>query len=453
MSVNIRKVITHIGLLGCMYFSAVPSSFAELQPEGGIVSGGEMAGGGLARLEKYLLTLGNFLGYDLRTPTSQLPVPNNHLIENITTMLSNQQITLMKYWGAFLTQQIVASTNKFSSINCEADVIFPDSNTNLGCQKPLSALSEVGVSTGGSSSVGQKPAQTHPIKKILSATLSTPDISFCTLVANDCTNSAVSGTQESPSRKSLLDKCCSAHPHFQSAVAIRAVGSLPPPKELYADPQDKVLEQLNGSLLIDPLLYSQTSLQNTNAGNGAETSQEGLKANDQSEEARNYITYATGALAPTKQIDLTTYQNFYDKANQTTDMAAAVSAQSILGSYLSGLRTAAAQNSVAISNLYAIYARRMPQAGAADNASQALNEYRLATRRLFDPTSKSAQWVESINNASAATVQKEIAILLSEINYQLYLTRQQEERLLLTNSIMLLQLGHLVAPTPPTANE
>jgi intracellular multiplication protein IcmX len=72
--------------------------------------------------------------------------------------------------------------------------------------------------------------------------------------------------------------------------------------------------------------------------------------------------------------------------------------------------------------------------------SQAFNEFQSATWRLYDPAQSSSdnQWVNLINQSSAATVQKETAILLSEINYQLYLNRQMEERILLTNSLQLI---------------
>ena len=64
----------------------------------------------------------------------------------------------------------------------------------------------------------------------------------------------------------------------------------------------------------------------------------------------------------------------------------------------------------------------------------------MATWRLYSPTAASGeQWVDKINTASAATTQKEIAIILSEINYQIYLSRQTQERLLLTNSLIALQ--------------
>ena len=61
-----------------------------------------------------------------------------------------------------------------------------------------------------------------------------------------------------------------------------------------------------------------------------------------------------------------------------------------------------------------------------------------------------AQTLSEINQASPTTVQKEMVTLLAEINYQLYLTRQQQERLLLTNTMLLLLSSRTSAPQAPT---
>ena len=73
----------------------------------------------------------------------------------------------------------------------------------------------------------------------------------------------------------------------------------------------------------------------------------------------------------------------------------------------------------------------------------------MATWRLFNFGQQNQQqtWKDSINSASEATVQKEIAILLAEINYQMYLSRQQEERVLLTNSMIELLVANMNKPS------
>lgn len=152
-------------------------------------------------------------------------------------------------------------------------------------------------------------------------------------------------------------------------------------------------------------------------------------------------------------------------------------AQQTLAKYLASLRAYAAQNSVGISNLYFIMSKRMPQTAPSGGqtgstssgpTSQALTEFNMATWRLYNTTSTggtsaataaaasgtggtgepgNTPWINSLNNAPPATVEKEIAILLAEINYQLYLDRQVHERLLMTNSILLLQSVRTGAPS------
>ena len=80
-------------------------------------------------------------------------------------------------------------------------------------------------------------------------------------------------------------------------------------------------------------------------------------------------------------------------------------------------------------------------------SSQALSEFEMATKRLYDPKKESgSQWIDQINAASAATVQKEIAVLLSELNYQIYLMNQKTDRMLLTQSLALLQVSNAQMP-------
>ena len=124
------------------------------------------------------------------------------------------------------------------------------------------------------------------------------------------------------------------------------------------------------------------------------------------------------------------------------------------------MRVYAAQSSVAISNLYGVLSKRMPQTvPSADGksnttSSEALSEFQTATWRLYNPSEKNSdnQWVNLINQSSAATVEKEMAILLSEINYQLYLNRQMEEKNLLTNSVLLVQSLMSNKPNPAPLN-
>jgi intracellular multiplication protein IcmX len=70
-----------------------------------------------------------------------------------------------------------------------------------------------------------------------------------------------------------------------------------------------------------------------------------------------------------------------------------------------------------------------------------------------DDSAQLTEWVKNLNKSSSVTVQKEIAILLAEINYQMYLDRQIQERILMTNSIMLLQNMKSSQPSPPNSSD
>ncbi len=156
------------------------------------------------------------------------------------------------------------------------------------------------------------------------------------------------------------------------------------------------------------------------------------------------------------------YSNLYmqavptDGSNVTSVQQA--QAQGTLNTYFTNLRIYAAQSSVGLSNLYFILSQTLtadPTGKDNNVSSQAMNEFNMATWRLFNPNNNTAnkQWIEGINNASPGTVQKEIAVLLAEMNYQMYLDRQIQERILLTQSVMLMQNTRASQPTADLSNQ
>ena len=191
--------------------------------------------------------------------------------------------------------------------------------------------------------------------------------------------------------------------------------------------------------------YQNLPLKNWDQNNSDKN--KGLIGKSQVEQAANFIRYASGIVSPTTSISRNTYnalltQTLEKKDETAAQRSAREDALASLTTYLTQVRVYAAQSSVAISNLYYILSKRLPQDNQQLNgSSQAVSELEMATRRLYKPNLKAneKQWIDSINSASPTTVQKEMALLLAEINYQLYLNRQQEERLLLTNSILLIQ--------------
>jgi intracellular multiplication protein IcmX len=236
----------------------------------------------------------------------------------------------------------------------------------------------------------------------------------------------------------------------QSTVLSNLLGELPedlPQGFLSEDYTKKFMSQLNGNSLIAPLMYSNEM---ATLGTGSPTPQkedQGLTAQNQAQQVANFVRYVSGAVNPIAIPDSDNFTKLFlilsrkELDPKSKDGIEQQRQKLILARYLTNLRTYAAQSSVGYSNLYFILSKRLPQ--AADAPSQAKTEFDMATRRLFVPEQDSGpkvkQWIDEINTASSTTLQKEIAMLLAEMNYQLYLNRQIQERILLTNTIALMQ--------------
>jgi intracellular multiplication protein IcmX len=146
------------------------------------------------------------------------------------------------------------------------------------------------------------------------------------------------------------------------------------------------------------------------------------------------------------------------KIKSANDVKSQLATFRAFGIFMMNLKTYSARMSVGLQNIYNMIGKRLPTQAGSDQASssQAMNEFTMATYRLYSPPSTdgsttASNWQTMINNASPMTVQKETVMLLAEINYQLYLMRQQQEQLLLTQSVAL--LNSLQPPTyaPPSS--
>jgi intracellular multiplication protein IcmX len=250
----------------------------------------------------------------------------------------------------------------------------------------------------------------------------------------------------------------------QSKVMANIIGKFPGGELFSYDYNKYFMSQLNANNLVAPLLYSTETKdidQNDGKGYG------GLQANSQAQLADNFIRYSAGLVTPIKLIDKKSYSDLFQNADinnkGNVDFNTKMSARSTLAKYFVKLRSYAARYSVGLSNIYYIMSKRMPQNFSGDTStpptSQALEEFKMASWRLYKLNSdgsssgeKSTQWLDKINNASQATVQKEIAVLLSELNYQVYLSRQQQERILLTNSLNMLLANLASVPMMDSTN-
>ncbi|MFY7698570.1 MAG: type IV secretion protein IcmX [Legionella sp.] len=384
----------------------------------------------LKTLTQYLANLGGYLGFDL-TQTNQASV-SQQLID-VTGMQLTQNYLFTTMLGATpvnafnsVLAQLVPAANNYQFINKLANSSFSNYSNPNQQQNGLSANPQL----------DQKNYQNDPVNQAVLNLLGTPDYSYC---MKDKT-------------AQTWDNNCSLLTGL--AITTNTIGVPPKPSDFFNyTSTNNYLSQLNSNTLLGPMIYSNIP---SNAQTESTSSSAPSPSLSQMQQADQFIRYATGSVVPTPLAKWSDYDAIYTmataKASKPEDLAKQKSAQSRLMNYLANLRVFAAQKSAAISNLYFIMSKRMPQnlGNDTNNAtSQAMSEYTMASWRLFKPQNGAAtpQWISQLNTASPATVQKEIATLLAEINYQMYLNRQQEERILLTNSLLLLQNMNNLRPT------
>ena len=440
----------------------------------------------LDKITAYLQNLGMYFGYDLTnfcmsggscgaegegTASSGGTGGFSNQLTSQTGTFSADIDLVTSFLGALLPSVPAASANGSNEEGPTVQLI-PNTNTSLstyasiintyggqsftGQAKPFNSPNPGSLSV--SPLIDQQPFQTDPVNQALLNLLATPDISYCINsitgeLLDPCNTGATIGSDGNIQNDSSLG---GGPVLSQVQVMLNTIGAFPsgsskadmyPATGFFALPEENtaILPQLNIDSLVGPLMFDNTGTAKGNANDG-----KGLTAGNQIEQAANYIRYATGSVVPITQPSKVQYSTLYAKAinlGNTYKLKEQLDAQSTIANYLTSLRVYVAQTSVGISNLYYILSRRMPQdshAGSGQKTSQALSEYVMATWRLQPSTPQEGQngsttWTSQINKASSATVQKEIAVLLAEINYQLYLTRVQQERLLLTNSTLLLQ--------------
>lgn len=382
-------------------------------------------------IAKYLLNLGAFLGFDLtQSANPQGATPSQKLVNSNATQTA--QISLYEtLLGAVPVNTISPPLMQFVPSNSNGNSSYaglnPLANTTFNNPPYDNMSSQQQGALTANSLIDQQKLQLDPVSQAVLNILATPNYTYC--MDND-------GVLWKKDGCGLL---------YDNLVTANVIGNIPGTRDFFTyEYNQQFLSQLNGNTLLSPMLYTTNNGSSTNtSSNPKSSSQNGLPAETQLQQAANFIRYAAGTVVPASLPKLKEYDAIYSKAvNKNAPLSEQKTAQATLTSYFGKLRTYAAQMSVGLSNMYYILSKRMPQNLPGDKvSSQALSEFTMATWRLFNPDQKTpnVQWLDQINNASSATIQKEMVTLLAEINYQLYLNRQQEERLLLTETMMLLQ--------------
>jgi intracellular multiplication protein IcmX len=449
------KLVSKVVLINLFFLIALPAGADDISSK----YSNQQANSNIEKLVKNLTNMGEYFGYDISK--SAKDTANNKQISQELLSKSTTQLIENYIYNAFWGAMPVTSTSKdlkqfvpdtaygAKTLNPQANMTFSDqeySTASGGDNGKISASKLIDQSNQ------QKEYQQDPVSQAVLNILGTPDVTYC--MAFDLT--------------AMNDDCKLL---YQNLVMTNVIGTIPDPNTFF-DPayNQKILGQLNSNTLIGPLLYSTENKNESSVSRGSSpfTPQNpkstGLTAQSQAQAAANFIRYASGAVTPNTLPKLQAYTTLYTQAvpskpNTLTpeQKMQQVQAQTTLSNYLANLRVFAAQSSVGIGNLYYILSKRLPQklGNSSDTiTSEAMSEFKMASWRLFNPDkSENKQWIAEINNASSATVQKEMATLLAEINYQMYLNRQLQERLLLTNSIMLLQNTKSAQPSADFANQ
>lgn len=412
---------------------------------GGSGSGGNGGDSGsqdaLKKIEKYLKNLGEYFGYDLtkycdaggKCSESDKSKDNysNFLIDENDAMAP--QLNLYSaFLGALLghpgsnsatsTSLVPQDLSEASLLNSLGSQTFSNPSYKDPSQSHVSVIDKI----------DQKEYRSNPVDQTSLNILSTPNHTYC----------------ETNDGKKRIKDCKYLD---RTTVLSQTIGTIPSTDEFFKfDYVETYLPQLSADTLLTPMLYS-TDKQLTTGGKKED---KGLNAETQAQMAANFIRYVSGTVIPLNLSKRSDYDELYGQANnldgKTSDKDQA-QAKVQLATYLLGVRTYTSQLSVGMSNLYYILSRRLAVSSGNESTSKdkkpmslALEEYNMASWRLFNPKGSTKdddkdQWLSHINKASSATVQKEIAVLLAEINYQMYLNRQLQERQLLTETILLMQ--------------
>jgi intracellular multiplication protein IcmX len=431
------KRFSKLALINLFCFSTIPA-FAD---DAGQYSSQQTATN-TQNLVQYLVYLGGYLGYDITKSPTQNNTPPSQTLLNVSTTQLMETYLLSTFLGAIpvdafnaaLTQFVPSEITSASYLNNYANSVFTTQNFGTPSSQQQG---NVAVTNG----IDQQTFQQDPVSQGVLNVLGTPDYSYC---MNYDGTAWVGCSQTGSTGGNLLPS---------SSVVANIIGTIPSTYQYYTyQYNQQFLGQLNSNVLTSPLLYTTQSASGNSTSSSTATNQgAGLSAQNQAQQAANFIRYVSGSVTPLQLPNLKAYDTLYTQATMANSTATPtvqqIQAQATLNNYFTSLRTYAAQYSVGLSNLYFIMSKRLPQnqsnSGQSQNqtpSSQALSEFNLATWRLYNPDmSSNNQWINQINSASSATVEKEIATLLAEINYQMYLDRQIQERILLTNSIMLLQ--------------
>lgn len=441
-------MMKRILLSSALSIALVSPSFADNgTPVGNYNPYAESSNSYLENIQNYLLNLGSYFGFDLTTNPSKLTPPYSLELMYYQAMSQGSDATnpYFLYPGLSIVGRAAATALNaaYPSFTSSPTDFYINGYTNYSSGSNNGAQNVYGVSqynTNSTSNISVSPLidqkatgyQSDPTAQALQNIFYTPDTSVC------------EATDSNGNNAGLCPNVISQYTVMENATGTNQdnMSQYSPLTTIFSSQSyfNQLIPQLNVTNLLGPLQYSTSSSNNSDTGSPPSGStQSMLIANSQAQQAQNFVRFATGQTTPISTPSATDLQNLGIQLSNSQDPSGQEQAAQQWAQYVAKLSTYAAQVSVAYNNLNDMMAKRMTTSSGAKNpSSQAQSEYEMATWRLLDSTKKTA-WIKQMQTASPSSIQKEQLSLLAEINYQLYLNRQMQERILLTNSILLLQ--------------
>ena len=416
----------------------------------------------LEKIAEYLLNLGRGLGYDLRSNLSSTSATTDTLLDDGSTQKKLENYTVQMYFS-FIGSNLSYPTFLPKDSSSYATVFNALCGTVFGTDSFTPATTSDAIDLQYKSSDNSSNGfYKYPVSQFL--------YNMLYITSND----ACIGTSGSTSSWNTTYAYCEApvlaraigldidNADLQSTKTEAPINTLGQKIAKLAlssyfptsNPSDKSIElikQLDSTSFIGPLMYDSSSSSSSTAILAPSTS-------SQQEAAQNFVRYITAGIKPKVYASYSDLSSSINNIYASTDINTQINYFKPLASFMLDFRIYAARLSIPVQFIYDFLAKRMASSSNTSSSdssntqqsSQALNEYVMASYRLYNPNATDTStdsstssltttaWQDMINTASPPTVQKESALLLAEINYQLYQLRLLQEKALLINSVSLI---------------
>lgn len=387
-------------------------------------------------------TLGQWMGFPLPTAPAQ-PVPymvNTLAVPDLTQIIDSQYGVAASYLsqtpliGGSIVPQTAPYDTTYATTNNILNATAVSTTNNVWSTYTTPSTSTISVIPNVDMPTSTSSLTTYPCNtigcEIVYSLISTPDYTMCTPSYSTNYYAYLPNSDNCPIPQydfSVASNMLGVSATESNNTVIYGTG-FPAPGSFSTYLQVQ-MPNMNADVLTAPLAYSSTQLNNVN----------------------NFIHNITGSLTMLLPLPYSEYQTAYNNINTAQSDPALVnqSAEAIFN-YILSLKSFGSYLSIGLSDLEFIMGRRMPN--ALTGTSTAADESMMFTRRLFNNTPTQGTvpdntWVNDMNQASPIVLQREMVVLLAEINYQLYLQRMQDEKILLTLAAMQLGSTASMAPT------